>query len=188
VWLAGLVVLMAGVALGHADEKGGKSVGGALNFTMNSLDGKPVELSQYRGKVVLMVNVASQCGYTPQYKGLEELYERYQKDGLVVLGFPANDFGHQEPGSNAEIAQFCASNYHVTFPMFSKVVVKGGGQCPLYQHLTSSASDPKFAGPVKWNFEKFLVSKDGVVVGRFRSKVDPQSPELVQAVEAELKK
>jgi glutathione peroxidase len=155
---------------------------------MKNLSGKPVDLSQYQGKVVLFVNVASKCGYTPQYKGLEALFTKYEKDGLVVVGVPANEFGGQEPGSDSEIAEFCKSKFGVTFPMMSKVVVKGSGICPLYKYLTSKETDPKFAGDIRWNFEKFLVSRSGEIVNRFNSKVTPESPELVQAVETELKK
>ena len=180
--IAGLGVLSA-----QADE-GVKSVPPVLNFTMKDLSGNPVELSQYQGKVVLFVNVASKCGYTPQYKGLEALYEKYQKDGLVVIGVPANEFGGQEPGSDADISEFCKSKYGVTFPMLSKVVVKGNGICPLYKFLTSKDTDPKFPGEISWNFEKFLISRSGEIVGRFKSKVTPESSELVQAVETELKK
>jgi glutathione peroxidase len=158
----------------------------ALNFTMNSLDGKPVNLAEkYRGKVVLMVNVASKCGYTPQYKGLEALYEKYKDKGLVVLGFPANNFGEQEPGTNEEIAAFCEKNYGVTFDMFAKVSVKGDDICPLYKHLTTTtdlADDQR--GDVKWNFEKFLINRDGKVINRFRSKVAPESEEMAKAIEA----
>ena len=180
--IAGLGVLSA-----PADE-GVKSVPPVLNFTMKDLSGKPVDLSQYQGKVVLFVNVASKCGYTPQHKGLEALYEKYQKDGLVVIGVPANEFGGQEPGSDADISEFCKSKYGVTFPMLSKVVVKGNGICPLYKFLTSKDTDPKFPGDISWNFEKFLISRSGEIVGRFKSKVTPESSELVQAVETELKK
>lgn len=170
---------------GDAADKVGS---GALNFTMKGLKGDSVDLAQYRGKVVLIVNVASKCGYTPQYKGLEALYEKYAGDGLVVLGVPADNFGHQEPGSDQEIAQFCESKYHVTFPMLSKVSVKGDDECPLYRFLTSNETDPKFAGPIKWNFTKFLVNRQGEIVGRFEPKAKPDSPELIQAVESELAK
>jgi glutathione peroxidase len=159
-----------------------------LNFTMKSLDGQDVNLSKYQGKVVLMVNVASKCGYTPQYKDLEALYEKYKDKGLVILGFPANDFGHQEPGSDSQIKEFCTANYGVTFDMFSKVVVKGSDKAPLYQYLTDEKTDPKFPGEIKWNFEKFLISRDGQIAARFRSAVKPMSEEVVKAVEAELAK
>jgi glutathione peroxidase len=182
-----LSLMFSVTVIGDDKPKEKPSVPAALNFTMNTIDGKPVELSKYQGKVVLMVNVASQCGYTPQYKGLEELYTKYKDQGLVILGFPANNFGEQEPGSDSDIKDFCSKNYGVTFDMFSKVSVKGDDQCALYKFLTSSDTDPNHAGEVKWNFEKFLLSRDGMVVNRFRSKVAPDSPEFVIAIEAELR-
>jgi len=160
----------------------------ALNFTMNDIDGKPVDLSTHQGKVILIVNTAIQCGYTPQYQELQELYKKHKDAGLVILGFPANNFGEQEPGTNEEIKGFCTKNYGVTFPMFSKVSVKGDDQCPLYKFLTSSDSNPKFAGDIKWNFEKFMIGRDGEVVNRFGSKVKPSGQELTKAVEVELMK
>src|SRR5580692_2715416 len=129
------------------------------DFTMNSIDDKPVHLSSYKGKVVLLVNVASKCGYTPQYAGLEKLYETYKDRGFVILGFPANNFGAQEPGTNEEIKTFCSRNYNVTFPMYSKISVKGDDEAPLYQFLTSSTG-----GDIKWNFTKFLVDRDGKII------------------------
>ena len=156
-------------------------------FTLNSIDGKPVPLAEFKGKVVLIVNVASRCGFTPQYTGLEALYEKYKDQGFVILGFPANNFGSQEPGTNEEIKTFCSSKYSVTFPMYSKVSVKGADQTPLYQYLTQQA-DPTHSGDIKWNFTKFLVDRDGKVVQRFESAVTPDSPEVVSAVEKELKK
>lgn len=164
------------------------AVPAALNFKMKSLEGKTVDLSKYKGKVVLIVNVASQCGNTPQYAGLEELHEKYADKGLAVLGFPANEFGAQEPGSDAEIGEFCEKNYGVKFDMFSKVVVKGEGQCPLYKFLTSKETDPKFAGDVTWNFEKFLIGRDGKVAARFAPKVKPESEEVVSVIEEQLAK
>jgi glutathione peroxidase len=155
----------------------------ALNFTMNSLDGKPVDLAKYQGRVVLMVNVASECGFTPQYEGLQELHTKYAAKGLNILGFPSNDFGAQEPGTNAEIAQFCKQNYGVQFDMFSKIVVKGAGQAPLYRYLTTH---PKFRGDVAWNFEKFLIGRNGEVIARFKSEVEPLSREMVSAIESAL--
>ncbi|QDU79375.1 Hydroperoxy fatty acid reductase gpx1 [Polystyrenella longa] len=152
---------------------------------MTSLDGKEVDLSQYKGKVLLIVNVASQCGATPQYEPLQGLHEKYADKGLAVLGFPCNQFGKQEPGDESEIAQFCEKNYGVTFDMFSKIEVNGEEQAPLYEYLTTSAADE---GKVKWNFEKFLISKDGKVVERFRTKTQPDSEEVVTAIEAELAK
>ncbi len=150
-------------------------------FTPKSIDGAPAPLAQYKGKVVLVVNVASQCGYTPQYAGLESLYGTYKGQGLVVAGFPANNFGAQEPGSNAEIKTFCTRKYNVTFPMYSKISVKGADQDPLYAYLTNAA------GEVKWNFTKFLVGKDGKVIAKFDSAVAPESPELTSAIEKALK-
>src|SRR2546428_8775797 len=143
-------------------------------FSLPSIDGAPAPLSAYKGKVVLIVNVASQCGYTPQYAGLEKLYEKFKGKGFAVLGFPANNFGAQEPGTNEEIKTFCTRNYNVTFPMYSKISVKGSDKAPLYKFLTDSAG-----GEVKWNFTKFLVDGDGKVVSRFESGVEPDSSELV---------
>jgi glutathione peroxidase len=160
-------------------------VADVLNFTMNSLDGKPVNLSKYQGNVVLMVNVASECGYTPQYEGLQALHKKYAARGLRVLGFPSNDFGGQEPGSNGEIQDFCKKNYGVEFDMFSKITVLGSSKAPLYRTLTST---PKFSGDVSWNFEKFLIGRDGQVIGRYKSVVEPLSAELTKAIEAALGK
>jgi glutathione peroxidase len=150
-------------------------------FTLPAIDGAPAPLSAYKGKVLLLVNVASQCGCTPQYTGLEKLYEKYKDKGLVVVGFPANNFGAQEPGTNDEIKQFCTRNYKVTFPMYAKVSVKGGDTTPLYQFLTSKGGD------VKWNFTKFLVDQNGQVIKKFDSGVDPESAELTGAIEKALK-
>lgn len=178
------LALVCGLTARAEDKKEGK-VPEVLSFPMKALDGKDADLAQYKGKVVLFVNVASKCGYTPQYEGLEALYEHYSKDGLVIVGVPANDFGRQEPGSNEEIAEFCKSKFSVTFPMLAKVSVKGPEITPLYQYLTTHAPQK---GDVKWNFEKFLTSRDGRIVGRYLSKVKPDDPQLVQAIEAELKK
>ena len=156
------------------------------DFTLPAIDGKPAPLAQYKGKVILVVNVASQCGYTPQYKGLEALYEKYKDKGLVVLGFPANNFGSQEPGSNAEIQSFCSRTYHVTFPMYSKISVKGDDKAPLYQWLTSREQNPKTGGEIGWNFTKFLVGRDGKPAARFDSSVEPDDAVLVKSVEAAL--
>jgi glutathione peroxidase len=151
------------------------------NFTVNSLEGKPVDLGQYRGHVVLVVNTASKCGFTPQYAGLEKLYQDYQAQGFVILGFPSNDFGGQEPGTPQEIATFCTTKYDVTFPMFEKVKTKGDGQSPIYQFLTTGHGEPK------WNFHKYLIDKNGTVIGEFRSQVTPDSKELRNAIDAALK-
>ena len=157
-----------------------------LDFKMKSIDGKEVDLSKYKGKVVLMVNVASKCGNTPQYATLEAMYKKHAADGLVILGFPANEFGKQEPGSNKEIAEFCTSKYGVTFDMFEKIVVKGEGINPLYQHLISSDTDPKFAGDITWNFEKFVFNRHGQLIARFAPRVKPDAPEVVEVIEQEL--
>lgn len=178
--IAVLLVLGAGV---QTNPTGGGKVPAALNFTLNSIDGTPVSLSRYQGNVVLMVNVASECGYTPQYAGLEELHRKYAPKGLRILGFPANDFGAQEPGTNPEISEFCKKNYGVEFDMFSKIVVRGNGQAPLYKFLTSTETNPKFAGQVDWNFEKFLIGRNGEVIGRFLSEVEPLSNQVVRAIE-----
>ena len=164
---------------------GGATVPAALNFTMKTIDGKAVDLSKYQGRVVLMVNVASECGYTPQYAGLEELHRKYAAKGLSILGFPSNNFGGQEPGSDPEIADFCKKNYGVEFDMFSKIVVVGKDQAPLYHYLTTH---PKFPGQVEWNFEKFLVARNGEVIGRFKSEVEPLSKQMMGAIEGALGK
>jgi glutathione peroxidase len=156
------------------------------DFTLPSIDGKPMPLADFKGKVVLMVNVASRCGYTPQYSGLEALYEKYKGRGFVILGFPANNFGAQEPGTNEEIKTFCSRKYNVTFPMYSKVSVKGSDQTPLYQYLTKD-TDKAVAGDIKWNFTKFLVDRQGRVVQRFEPDVTPDSAQVVSSVEKLLK-
>src|SRR5216683_1376573 len=156
---------------------------GVYTFTLNSIDGKPAPLADYKGKVVLLVNVASQCGYTPQYSALEAIYEKYKNQGFVILGFPANNFGAQEPGTNEEIKTFCTRKYSVTFPMYSKISVKGSEKAPLYKFLTESSG-----GEVKWNFTKFLVDGNGKVIGRFESGVEPDSAEILSAVEKALQK
>ncbi len=159
---------------------------GIYTFTLNSIDGNPAPLADYKGKVVLLVNVASQCGYTPQYSALEAIYEKYKDQGFVILGFPANNFGAQEPGTNAEIKTFCTRKYSVTFPMYSKISVKGDDQAPLYAYLTKQTA-PGIAGEIKWNFTKFLVDRDGNVVQRFEPAVTPDSKEVTTAIEKQLK-
>jgi glutathione peroxidase len=156
------------------------------DFKVKDIDGKEVDLSKYKGKVLLIVNVASRCGHTPQYETLEKLYKDKKDKGLVILGFPANEFGGQEPGTNEEIKTFCTSKYNVTFDMFSKIVVKGDGQAPLYKYLTSEAANPKTTGDIKWNFTKFLVSRDGKILTRFEPKVKPDSKEVLDAIDAAL--
>ena len=159
----------------------------ALDYTLNSIEGQPAPLSQYKGKVVMIVNVASLCGFTPQYAGLEALYEKYKGQGFVILGFPANNFGSQEPGTDEEIKTFCTRKYNVSFPMYSKISVKGADKAPLYQFLTDKQANPATGGEIQWNFTKFLVGKDGQIIQRFESKVEPQSPEVTAAVEKALK-
>jgi len=177
-----LVLFGVGVLVASATETPGPDT---LKFKMKDIDGKEVDLSQYQGKVVLIVNVASRCGYTPQYKGLENVYEKYKEQGFVILGFPCNQFGSQEPGDEAAIKEFCSSKYNVSFPMFSKIDVNGSSACPLYKTLKANAPTK---GEIKWNFEKFLINKDGKIVGRYGSKVTPEGPELTKAIETELKK
>lgn len=176
------------VALSRAnDNTEAATVANSVNdFTMKDIDGKETNLAQYRGKVLLLVNVASRCGYTPQYEGLEKVYLKYKDRGLVILGFPANNFMGQEPGTNEEIKTFCSLKYNVTFPMFSKISVKGDDIHPLYKYLTDKQSDPQFGGDVKWNFNKFLVGRDGKIIGRFEPAVKPESPEVAQAIEKAL--
>lgn len=154
---------------------------GIHSFTVKDIDGKDMKLESYKGKVVLIVNVASRCGYTKQYGDLQKLYDQYKDQGLVVLGFPANNFGGQEPGSDEEIKLFCSETYNVQFPMFSKVSVKGDDIHPLFAQLTT-AENPDFKGDINWNFEKFLIDKNGNLVHRFRSKTEPMSTELVSAI------
>jgi glutathione peroxidase len=175
------------------------------NFNVKKINGSQASLNEYQGKVMLVVNVASKCGLTPQYEGLEKLYKSYKDKGLVVLGFPANEFLAQEPGSNEEIQKFCTMNYGVDFPMFEKIVVKGEGQHPLYQYLTTTKPNATLKeggtlitrlkdkgllsgkeNDIKWNFEKFLVNKHGDVVDRFSPELDPMDPVIVKAVEREL--
>jgi glutathione peroxidase len=179
------LIVIAGVAIGQTT---GGRVPEVLNFTMNSLGGQPVNLSKYQGRVVLIVNTASECGYTYQYEGLQALHRKYASQGLSVLGFPSNDFGQQEPGTNAEIQQFCKANYGVEFDMFSKIDVLGDSKAPLYRYLTSKSTNPQFAGDVSWNFEKFLIDRNGRIVARFLSAVEPMSAEVTGAVEAALAK
>jgi len=157
-------------------------------FTLKAIDGKSVALSNFKGQIMLLVNVASQCGYTPQYEGLEKLYETYKSRGFVIAGFPANNFGGQEPGTDSEIQTFCKSKYGVTFPMFSKISVAGSDQAPLYRFLTDRAANPKTGGEIQWNFTKFLVDREGKVIQRFEPATEPLSKELVLAIETALKK
>ncbi len=158
-----------------------------LDFKMKDIDGKDVKLKKYKGNVLLVVNTASKCGFTPQYEGLEATYKKYKDQGFSVLGFPANNFNGQEPGSNEEIKEFCTTKYKVTFPMFAKISVKGDDQDPLYKFLTSKETNPNFAGDITWNFNKFLIDKKGNVVARFSTKEKPDGEAVTQAIEKYLK-
>jgi len=177
------VLMAAGVALA---VNGGK-MPGIHDFSMTDIDGREVALADFKGKIVLMVNVASKCGFTPQYAGLEELYTTYRDRGFVILGFPANNFMGQEPGTNAEIKNFCTLNYGVSFPLFAKISVKGKDIHPLYRFLTDKETNPQFGGKITWNFNKFLVDREGRVINRFGSRAKPLSPAITNAIEAALK-
>jgi glutathione peroxidase len=182
--LAGLLALVPLAAVSAADDA--KKPASVLDFKMKDIDGKEVELSKYKGNVLLIVNTASQCGYTPQYKDLESIYEKYKDQGFEVLAFPANEFGKQEPGSNEEIKEFCSSKYKVSFPLFSKIVVKGEGIDPLYEFLTSEKTNPKYSGAIPWNFTKFLVNKKGEVIGRFQPKDKPSAEKITSSIDKAL--
>jgi glutathione peroxidase len=175
------VVLAGGMALAASDPH--RSV---LDFTLKSISGQDTPLRQFAGKVVLLVNTASKCGLTPQYKALEALYQRYRDQGLVILGFPANDFLAQEPGTDREIQEFCLINYGVSFPMFSKISVRGKAIHPLYRFLTAKETNPAFAGKIAWNFTKFLMDRQGNLVARFEPRTVPDDPQVIAAVEKAL--
>lgn len=183
-WVVLATVVMVGTA--RADE--GEKWGPALRFKMAALDGQEVDLSRYAGRVVLVVNVASKCGLTPQYQELQALHQRFADQGLAVLGFPCNQFGGQEPGTADEIRDFCQSNYGVTFDLFSKVDVNGDGACPLYKYLTRLDTQPVGAGDISWNFEKFLIGRSGTVVARFAPRTKPDDAAVVELIESELAK
>lgn len=168
------------------DKSDAKKAGEAISFTMKSLDGKEVDLKSYAGKVVLVVNTASECGLTPQYKELQAIHEKYKDKGLAVLGFPCNQFGKQEPGDAKEISEFCTKNYGVTFDMFAKVEVNQAGACGLYKYLTAKEAPPVGKGPVTWNFEKFLINRNGELVNRFGPRTKPDASEVIAAIEKEL--
>lgn len=181
-----LFVLFAFTGLNLLEVASAKSAP-LYSFKMKDIDGKAVKLKKYKGEVLLIVNTASKCGYTPQYEGLQVIYEKYKTRGFNILGFPANNFGSQEPGTEAEIKEFCSSKYKVTFPMFAKISVKGDDQDPLYKFLTSKETNPDFAGEITWNFNKFLIDRDGKVVARFSSKEKPDGEAVMQAIEKYLK-
>ena len=183
-WLM-IGTLVAGIGLAAA-ARGEEPMKSIHDFAVKDIDGREVPLADYRGQVLLVVNVASKCGFTRQYAGLEKLYQAHKDRGLAVLGFPANDFLGQEPGTEAEIKSFCSLTYGVTFPMFSKISVKGKAIHPLYAFLTSMETNPDFAGAITWNFNKFLVGRDGKILGRYGSRTEPDDPALVAAVERAL--
>ncbi len=183
-----LILSLSFAGLASAEKAAKKGESPVLKNTVKDINGKDVDLSKYAGKVLLIVNVASKCGATPQYKDLQALHEKYKDKGLVVLGFPCNQFGKQEPGSEDDIKEFCSSKYSVTFDMFSKVDVNGENASPLYKYLTSKETPVKDQGDVKWNFEKFIVARDGNVSARFRTKTNPSSKEVVEVIESELAK
>lgn len=178
-----LILLVSAACAGLSAQS--KSI---YDFTMKSIDGDKVSLGGYSGKVVLLVNVASKCGFTPQYAALEALYEKYKDRGLVIVGVPANNFMAQEPGTNEEIKKFCSNKYNVTFPMMAKVSVKGDDKAPLYTFLTDKSTNPQFGGDIKWNFTKFLFDRAGNPVARFEPAVTPDSPEVTAAIESALGK
>ena len=167
-------------------ERRSSPVASIYDFTMKDIDGNDVSLATFRGKVVMIVNVASKCGFTKQYAGLQTLYERFRERGFVILGFPANNFLWQEPGTDGEIKQFCSLKFGVTFPMFSKISVKGSDQHPLYRYLTDDKANPGFGGAISWNFNKFLVDRSGCVVARFGSRTEPEDTSVIEAVEKAL--
>jgi len=179
-----VISLSITLTLGNSPGEGGVSIYVIYDLELARLNGKAESLAMYKGQVVLAVNVASKCGFTPQYAGLEKIFERYSDRGFTVLGFPCNQFGRQEPGSAEQIEQFCQINYGVTFPLFAKLDVKGPEQSPLFTELTHAPDDSGKAGNVGWNFEKFLVDREGNVVRRFRSRVKPEDPRVTEAIEA----
>lgn len=193
----GSVIVLVGVAAGIAlaywygmifNPSPSEPVDAAsvYDFTMKDIDGNDVKLEKYKGSVVMIVNTASRCGYTPQYEGLQKIYDKYKDRGFVILGFPANNFMGQEPGTEKEIKEFCTLKYNVTFPMFSKISVTGSDQHPLYGYLTNKKTNPEFGGDISWNFNKFLIGKDGKVVARFGSKDKPEDADVTGAIEKAL--
>ncbi len=177
--------LLAVARVASAEEPAKKPTS-VLSFQVKDIDGKLVDLAKYKGEVLLVVNTASQCGLTQQYQGLEALYQKYKGRGFEILAFPANEFGNQEPGTNEDIKSFCSTNYNVSFPLFAKIVVKGDAIHPLYQFLTSKETDPKFAGPIPWNFAKFLVNRKGEVIARFDPQEVPGSEKVSKEIEKAL--
>ncbi len=183
-----VVVTVPGCSASNDNEQEAPKVSKPLSFTMKSLDGKDVDLRKYEGKVVLIVNVASKCGLTPQYEQLQALHDKYAEDGLAILGFPCNQFLWQEPGNAGQIQEFCRVNYGVTFDMFAKVNVKGNEACDLYKTLTALDTKPVGPGKISWNFEKFIIGRDGEVVARFSPRTKPDDPAILKVIEDELAK
>jgi glutathione peroxidase len=179
-----MALAMMAVARAVSAADGDKTPTSVLDFTVKDIDGKTVDLAKYKGEVLLVVNTASKCGLTPQYEGLEALYGKYKAQGFSVLAFPANEFGKQEPGTDSQIKEFCKANYSVTFPVFSKIVVKGEGIHPLYKFLTEKETDPKFSGVIGWNFAKFLVNRKGEVIARFAPTDKPEDAKVTKAIES----
>ncbi len=177
IYLVLMVLLLSGMAVADAGAP-------VYKFKLSTIDGDPTTLAAYKGKVLLVVNVASACGFTPQYTALEAVYEKYRAQGLVIVGVPANNFANQESGSNATIKEFCSSKFHVKFPMMAKVSVKGDDETPLYQYLTAA---PHVAGEIKWNFTKFLITRKGQPIARFEPAETPDSPQVIAAIESALK-
>lgn len=180
--VVGMISVFAVLPAANAAPK----AAGPLDVTVQNIDGKSVNLDAYKGDVVMIVNTASLCGNTPQYASLEKLYQTYKDKGLRILAFPANNFGHQEPGANGEIKTFCTGKYNVTFDLFSKISVKGDDQAPLYKFLTDKTTDPQFGGDIEWNFAKFLIGRNGKVVARFPAGHDPLSLNVVKDIEQQL--
>jgi glutathione peroxidase len=175
-----LILFLGGILMVNAQ--------GIYDFTVQNANGEDVQLSEYKGKVILLVNVASKCGFTSQYEGLQRLYEKYNEQDFVILGFPANNFLNQEPGTNEEIQEFCRLNYGVTFPVFAKISVNGKDIHPLYKYLTDKKANHDFGGKISWNFNKFLIDREGNIINRFGSRTEPESEKMVKAIEAELNK
>ena len=181
------VSLVLALCNGCSRQEGAVRVTSLYDIDVETIEGKTVAMEFYRGKVLLIVNTASKCGFTGQYEGLQSLFEEFENKGLVILGFPSNDFLRQEPGTNAEIKSFCKLNYGVTFPMFAKIRVKGGDQHPLYTYLTSKQTNPEFGGRITWNFNKFLIARDGRILFRFGSRTKPRDPKLISRLQAALR-
>jgi glutathione peroxidase len=186
--IATLMTAMVCLAPGCMAQEKELSVNSLYDIEVKTIDGEPMLMEHYKGKVLLIVNTASKCGFTGQYDGLQKLYEMYEDKGFVVIGVPSNDFMGQEPGTNEEIQSFCKLSYGVTFPMFEKVAVKGKNQHDLYAYLTSKKTNPEFGGKISWNFNKFLISRDGQIENRFGSRAKPDNKELISAIETELGK